>query len=78
MFFETLIIYLFYIRLQKINRVHEIFFLNARPLVGKESVSKTYGSGVWIADNDSSPDAMCFHTSWIYIPVHKKYRLNPS
>ena len=44
-FSETLIIYLFYIRLQKTSRVHEIFFLNERHLVGNGSVSKTYGSG---------------------------------
>ena len=57
-----------------------MFFLNERHLVGNESVSKTYGSGGVDSptDNDSSPDAMCFHTSWIYIPVHKNYRLNPS
>ena len=46
--------YLFYIRLQKTSRVHEIFFLNERHLVGNGSVSKTYRSqGVDSkADND--------------------------
>ena len=42
-----------------------MFFLNEHHLVDNESVSKTYESwGVDSpADNDSSSDAMCFHTS---------------